>query len=373
MGGMALRSSHSVRRTLAASVSIVVLGAAGGVHAAPAAASINIRAQSLDSALQELARETGVNILYSPAGVAGLNASSFAGLSTVREAAEKLVGRANLEVVEERPGSLVVRPRSPLVKISVQSAAPERAAVVTPSSAAPSQKEVATTAPATGIEEVVVTATRQSLNVNRVALSIAAVTQANLDQQGVKSAADLTRLVPALTLVNQTAGVGTFAIRGIVATTGAATTGVYLDDTSVTKRNNAGVSQNNGAPIPTLFDLQRVEVLKGPQGTLYGGSSQGGTIRFITPTPSLTTISGLGRAELSSTENGGLGHEVGVAYGGPIIQDKLGFRVSGIERTTAGWIDVVSPYTGQLVKKDANGREEQALRGALLWQITDRA
>jgi iron complex outermembrane receptor protein len=228
-------------------------------------------------------------------------------------------------------------------------------------------------APSTGIEEVVVTATRQSLNVNRVPLTIAAVTQASLDQQGVKSALDLTRLVPALTLVNQTAGVGTFAIRGIVATTGAATTGVYLDDTSVTKRNNAGVSQNNGAPIPTLFDLQRVEVLKGPQGTLYGGSSQGGTIRFITPTPSLTTISGLGRVELSSTENGGLSHEVGVAYGGPIVQDKLGFRISGIERATAGWIDVVSPYTGQRIKKDANGREEHALRGALLWQITDRA
>ncbi len=226
---------------------------------------------------------------------------------------------------------------------------------------------------ATGIEEVVVTATRQTLNVNRVPLSIAAVTQASLDQQGVKSASDLTKLVPALTLVNQTAGVGTFAIRGIVATTGAATTGVYLDDTSVTKRNNAGVSQNNGAPIPTLFDLQRVEVLKGPQGTLYGGSSQGGTIRFITPTPSLTTISGLGRVEMSSTENGGLSHEVGVAYGGPLVQDKLGFRVSAIERATAGWVDVVSPYTGQLVKKDANGRLEQALRGAVLWQINERA
>ena len=57
------------------------------------------------------------------------------------------------------------------------------------------------------------------------------------------------------------------------------------------------MSQNNGAPLPLLFDLERVEVLKGPQGTLYGGSSQGGTIRFITPTPSLTTYSGLMRAE----------------------------------------------------------------------------
>jgi outer membrane receptor protein involved in Fe transport len=133
------------------------------------------------------------------------------------------------------------------------------------------------------LEEVTVTATRQTETANRIPMSIAAVTQESLDQIGIKSASDLTQIVPALTLVNQTAGVGTFAIRGIVATTGAATTGVYLDDTALTKRNNPGVSQNNGAPLPLLFDLQRVEVLKGPQGTLYGGSSQGGTIRFITP------------------------------------------------------------------------------------------
>lgn len=222
------------------------------------------------------------------------------------------------------------------------------------------------------LEEVVVTATRQTDTVNRVPLSISAATQQTLDQQGIKSATDLQRIVPALTLVNETAGVGTFAIRGIVATTGAATTGVYLDDTALTKRNNPGVSQNNGAPLPILFDLERVEVLKGPQGTLYGGSSQGGTIRFITPTPSLTRYSALGRAEVSTVKGGEESYDLGLAAGGPIVQDKLGFRVSGIHRTTGGHIDVYNPYTSALVEEDANSREEWALRGALRWQITDR-
>jgi iron complex outermembrane receptor protein len=231
-----------------------------------------------------------------------------------------------------------------------------------------------TPAQSTGIEEVVVTATRQSMNANRVPLSIAAVTQRSLDEQGIKSASDLTRVVPELTLVNQTAGLGTFAIRGITATVGAATTSVYLDDTSLTKRTNpGGAQQGPGSPIPTLFDLQRVEVLKGPQGTLYGGSSEGGTIRFITPTPSLTTYSGMARVEVSSVENGQLGHEYGVAVGGPILQDKIGFRISGVDRKTGGWIDVVNPYTGQIANKDDNGRAEQALRGVLLFQINDRA
>lgn len=224
------------------------------------------------------------------------------------------------------------------------------------------------------LEEVVVTATRQSSNVNRVALTVAAVTAENLDQQGIKNATDLQKAIPALTLVGSQAGVGTFAIRGIVATTGAATTGVYLDDTALTKRNNAGVAQNNGAPLPTLFDLERVEVLKGPQGTLYGGSSQGGTIRFITPTPSLVGYSGRVQAETSIVEDGEESYELGLAFGGPIFEDKLGFRVSGLVRETGGWIDMLNPYdNGSLYREDANGRSEEALRAALLWQLNDRA
>jgi outer membrane receptor protein involved in Fe transport len=223
-----------------------------------------------------------------------------------------------------------------------------------------------------GLEEVQVTATRVTETANRIPMSISAVTQQTLDQIGIKSASDLAQVVPALTLVNQTAGVATFAIRGIVATTGAATTGVYLDDTALTKRNNPGVSQNNGAPLPLLFDLQRVEVLKGPQGTLYGGSSQGGTIRFITPTPSLTKYSGTVRAESSFTDNGAPSSEFGAAFGGPIIENSLGFRVSGITRNTGGWIDTRNPYDGgRIDREDSNGQREWALRAAIAKSFGD--
>ena len=217
-----------------------------------------------------------------------------------------------------------------------------------------------------GLEEVQVTATRTTETANRVPMSITAVTQNSLDQIGIKTASDLAQVVPALTLVNQTAGVATFAIRGIVATTGAATTGVYLDDTALTKRNNPGVSQNNGAPLPLLFDLQRVEVLKGPQGTLYGGSSQGGTIRFITPTPSLTTYSGTVRAESSWTQGGAPSSDIGAAFGGPLVENSLGLRVSGITRTTGGWIDTRNVYDGgRIDREDSNGTREWAVRAAL--------
>ena len=223
------------------------------------------------------------------------------------------------------------------------------------------------------LDEVVVTATRQTNTVNRVPLSITAVTQDFADKQGVKSAGDLARVVPGLNVVGNPGGAQqTFSIRGIVGTTGAATTSVYLDDTNLTKRANGGVAQNNGVVLPLLFDLDRVEVLKGPQGTLFGGSSEGGTVRYITPTPSLTKYSGAVRAELSTMgERGEISNEFAGAFGGPLVEDKLAIRVSGIRRETGGWIDVNSAYTGGLIKKNANSTTEWAVRGSVLWQLAD--
>src|SRR5688500_15330400 len=108
------------------------------------------------------------------------------------------------------------------------------------------------------LEEVVVTATRQTDTVNRVPLSITAVTQASLDQQGIRSLNDLQRTVPSLSVSDQ-AGTSLITIRGIGSNIGAATTGVYLDDTPLQKRGQPGVIPTNGAPVPPLFDLERVE------------------------------------------------------------------------------------------------------------------
>ncbi|MGZ3401801.1 MAG: TonB-dependent receptor plug domain-containing protein, partial [Caulobacteraceae bacterium] len=131
------------------------------------------------------------------------------------------------------------------------------------------------------IEEVVVTATRQTSTVNKVALSVSAVTQKNLDQQGIRSVQDLSNQVPGFTYrvsggdnnPNLTLrGVGGNALSG---TSGSApTTGVYLDDQPMMKRNANGLLTGSGSPVPLLYDLDRVEVLRGPQGTLYGGSSE---------------------------------------------------------------------------------------------------
>jgi outer membrane receptor protein involved in Fe transport len=215
--------------------------------------------------------------------------------------------------------------------------------------------------------EVVVTATRQSTTINRTPIAVTAVSQRQIDQTGVKDLNDLARMTPSVTFRRSTGGEANpnVAIRGIGSVLGASTTGIYLDDTPLQKRDGPGSASGNGSPFPPLFDLERVEVLRGPQGTLYGGSAQGGAIRFLTPQPSLTRYSVYAKTQVSTVKDGDESYEAGVAVGGPIIQDKLGFRFSIYGRHESGYIDAVSFRTGRLVAKNINTGNTKVARLAV--------
>src|SRR5690242_6433840 len=206
------------------------------------------------------------------------------------------------------------------------------------------------------LEEVTVTATRVSDTVNRVPLAITAQTQRALDQQGIRTIADLEATVPSLRLTgSEGSGLATVSIRGIRQTSAtAATTGFYLDETALQKRAAAGFGSQNGTPVPPLFDLERIEVLRGPQGTLFGGGSEGGTIRYIQPEPGLTKQTSYARAQYMQTKDGAPSYEVGGAIGGPIVEDKLGFRVSAFARSTGGYVDLTDYRDGHVYQSNAN-------------------
>lgn len=228
---------------------------------------------------------------------------------------------------------------------------------------------------AEALEEIVVTSTRQENSADRVPLAVTAQTQRMLDQKGVNNIADLAQTVPSLRLMGQEAsGVANVSIRGVRQTSAtAATTGFYLDETPLHKRAAAGFASQNGTPVPPLFDLQRVEVLRGPQGTLFGGGSQGGTIRYIQPQPSLTDYSAYVRSQYITTRDGDPTYEAGFAFGGPVMEDKLGFRASIYRRDTGGYIDLTDYRTGNVYQENANDGEINMGRLALAWAPSDNS
>lgn len=239
----------------------------------------------------------------------------------------------------------------------------------TPLPAPVAQGEAAEAAPG----DIVVTATRRSEALSKVPLSIQAISAASIDVQGIRDIGDIARTTPGLTLqATSIFGGSNVSIRGIFSNIGAATTGVYIDDTPVQVRNgiDAGLQPIYG----NIFDLDRVEVLRGPQGTLFGAGSEGGTIRYIMTRPGLHDWSTYGRTELAFTERGSPTYEAGVAVGGPLIEGTLGARASAWYRKEGGYIDRIASTVvsdGRTIDKDSNSREMAAFRLALLWQPSD--
>jgi iron complex outermembrane receptor protein len=219
--------------------------------------------------------------------------------------------------------------------------------------------------------EIVVTATRQATPLSKVPVSVAAISQDQMDSQGLRDISDITRVTPGIALTPNGGVAGTntvISIRGISSTVGSPTTGVYIDDTPIQGRPLG--SANN--VYPQLFDLERVEVLRGPQGTLFGAGAEGGAIRFITPEPGLRSYTGYNRAELAFTQKGDPTYEAGAAIGGPIVQDTVGFRVSAWYRREGGYISEINELNNQIADPNANGLASYVLRGAMTWKPNDQ-
>jgi iron complex outermembrane recepter protein len=206
------------------------------------------------------------------------------------------------------------------------------------------------------LQEIIVTATRRAETLLDVPISMAAYTQESLDQKGVRSIEDLARITPGLSIMQGFSGIKYISIRGVESRWGATTTGVYIDETPVQVRS-LSISTNF---YPGLFDLERVEVLRGPQGTLFGAGAMGGAVRFILAKPGLTEYTGSARTELGFTERGELSGEAGGAIGGPLVPDKIGFRASGYYRQDGGYVDRVPFHANRgTSEEDSNSRDVQ--------------
>ena len=200
------------------------------------------------------------------------------------------------------------------------------------------QASVSDTGSANGaLNEIIVTAEKHSESLQKVPLSIVAYTAETLAETGVEDFASLAARIPGVTLNSAGPGQSSYSIRGIASVGGnAPTTGLYIDETPILPSGGDGATATID---PDLFDLARIEVLRGPQGTLYGASSMGGTVRFITNQPNLAKKEGAVKVEGSDTQHGGGNVRLDAMYNLPLIEDRVALRMVGTYKDFSGFID----------------------------------
>jgi iron complex outermembrane recepter protein len=214
----------------------------------------------------------------------------------------------------------------------------------------------------TALEEVLVTAQKREQSVLEIPFAISAIGEAEIKDRGALDIKDLQYSIPGLSITNNTPGQDRVQIRGASADAGIGlpTVGRYVDEVSVSSD-----TIQRALDVP-LLDIGRVEVLRGPQGTLYGAGSIGGTMRFITNSPDLSEVGGSVGFGVNSIDGGGEGYELNGVINIPLIEDKLAIRIAASTEDIAGWID--NTATGE---SEINEAERDFIRTKVLYQPSD--
>ncbi|WP_123212345.1 TonB-dependent receptor domain-containing protein [Stagnimonas aquatica] len=281
-----------------------------------------IAAGPLSAALDQVRQQTGTAIVYSPEQLLGLSSIGLQGRYSVEQALEILLLDTGLTVSSDGRGTLVVKPR-------------------------PSQQALKKDSMDLGsVETVVVTAAKRRENAKDVAAALTAMSGKALEKLGAKSINDYVAYVPGMNFASGQSGLGLITLRGI--TTGmsqsSATVGTYVDETPFTPFSRTA-SGTTVIPDVDTFDVQRVEVLRGPQGTLYGAGSMGGLLKYVTQPPNSSRVQGRLELEPGYTEHGdGYNGSLKAMLNTP-ISESLAFRASVFAKRYAGYVDDVGTDT----------------------------
>jgi iron complex outermembrane recepter protein len=218
------------------------------------------------------------------------------------------------------------------------------------------------------LEEVTVTATKRSESLRSVAGSVTALTGEQLDTIGARNFKDYLNGLPGVQFHASTPGVSNVTLRGIGTATiypdqGQATTGIYINDIPLTDPGFA-----LSVPDLDVFDVQRVEVLRGPQGTLFGAASLGGAVNYVYNPVSLTELQASVQSSVFDTSNSSdLGYTAKGMINVPIVEDKLGIRLAAMTSDAPGYLDNIGSGN-----EGSNTHRVNSYRANLLWQINDK-
>jgi iron complex outermembrane recepter protein len=348
-------------------LTLSVVSVADPPYAAAAIAHhINIPPQKLGAALRALAREQGFQIVYGSKEVSQLNSPGAVGEFTPSQALERLLSGTGLTyryiddktvtIVSPTSTSALQAPREPGGDPNTRIDTPskqearsssfwERFRLAQVAQGAASQEHsigggamTREESSSAALEEIVVTAQKREERLKDVPVSISVLSGSDLDRSSVAGIRDALNRVPGVATTVGFQGGGTqIAVRGVTANgpnfSGASPIAYYLDSVPF------GFVRSATAPDTNAYDLDRVEVLRGPQGTLYGASAQNGVVRVLTKDANLTDYELKARASAADTDLGSIGYRADMALNAPLIEGKLGARLVVGYEDLPGWID----------------------------------
>lgn len=256
--------------------------------------------------------------------------------------------------------------RANLVKYSILGAAVSAASLSLAASAQPGTGQEGAL-----LEEVLVTASRREQKLQDVPAAVVAVQPDEFKFQGLQQVSDIFAYTPGVTFDDSGAiGRGTISARGVPQVLAVPVFGVYLDDTPISTNTNfaGGGTFLDGL----LLDLERIEVIKGPQGTLYGATSVGGMMRYISKDPALDELRGSLSVDANDVENGDTGNTISGTISVPIIKDTLGVTLSGFRQDRAGYVDYVDAATGAVLDEDVDQADNEGGSVDVLYRPAER-
>jgi outer membrane receptor protein involved in Fe transport len=291
----------------------------------PAVVSLDIQPQPLGTALNAFAQQSGLRVIFFSEISRGITAPRLTGTFSPEAALKKLLANTtlNFEFVDERT-----------VAILSASSPVGEAETADPETSSEDGRVL--------LQEVVVTAQKRKERLMDVPQSVSVLSNEYMARTGAMQFRDFASSVPGLTFATAGAGWTQISLRGV--TTGldiSPTTAIYVDEVpygSSSAFTGAGLSTLDAA----LFDLDRIEVLRGPQGTLYGASSMGGLIKYVSREPDSSDFDVEMRTGVAAVGDGGLSYNVAAVVNAPLVADKLALRASAFHSHDGGFIDNVS-------------------------------
>jgi iron complex outermembrane receptor protein len=224
------------------------------------------------------------------------------------------------------------------------------------------------------LQEITVTATKRETKLLETPISMTVIGEEALKDTNADAFADFARLVPGLTSIDSGPGQKRYALRGLQSA-GEPEVALYYDEIPISGLPGGSLDTGADQPDVKLWDVDRIEVLRGPQGTLYGDGSMGGAIRIISKRPDLTKFSAQTEAEGAITQGGRSSWGVSGVINAPIVCDQFAVRLTIYDRQDGGWLDQIYRSNIALPQQpgsDLNGEHTAGARLSVTWQATDK-